>query len=228
MRTNVNLATQPYEDARQYVLRWGALVFVLLIATAGLVWFTVHSVRKTSDISRQLARQRNQIATLDVEKATAERMLAMPQNRGTVDKSEFLNSLFARKAFSWTMVFSDMEKIMPPGLRVLSIAPSLDEQNQLQVHILVGGESRDRAIELVQNLEKMPRFHDVLLRSDQMSVAADSSVQGSTTSDARDPIRFDIVANYTPTASVPQAAPAGASSAKPPETAAVTPGGGRP
>jgi type IV pilus assembly protein PilN len=228
MRTNINLATQPYEDAREYVIRWASLVLLLLLATAGLVWFTVHSVRQTSDISRQLARARNDLATLDREKVNAERMLALPKNRGTVDKSEFLNSLFARKAFSWTTVFSDMEKLMPPGLRVLSIAPALDEQNQLQVHIVVGGESRDRAIELMQNLEKTPRFHDVRLISDQMNVTQNGSVQGgTTTNETQDPIRFDIVANYTPTGPAQPAAPQLGSAAKPSETASAATQGGR-
>jgi type IV pilus assembly protein PilN len=166
-----------------------AAVSVVLLA------FTVHAVRQSSDINRQLSQMNNNIATLDSEKATAERMLALPQNRGTVEKSQYLNKIFARKAFSWTTVFSDMEKLMPPGLRVLSITPALDDQNQLQVHIMVGGESRERAIELVRNLEKTPRFRDVALRSDTMET---SSTTGSSASGEHDPVRFDIVALYVP------------------------------
>ena len=147
----------------------------------------------------KLSEVRAKMNALDQERGNAERMLALPQNRGTVDRSEYLNSIFARKAFSWTTVFSDMEKIMPPGLRVLSISPALDEQNQLQVHIIVGGESRDRAIELVENLEKMPRFRDVTLRSDVMNTGR-SGGGFSTTSQDTDPIKFDIVAHYVPSA----------------------------
>lgn len=199
MRTNINLASQPYEDAQEYAVYYGSIVFLLMIVTAALIWFTFHSVRRTSDLTRQINHVKGQIAALDREKANAEQMLAMPQNHGTVAKSEYLNTIFARKAFSWTLVFSDMEKIMPPGLRVLSITPALDDQNQLQVHIMVGGESRDRAIELVQNLEKTPRFRNVQLRSDQMNLETPgSSVQGGTTAETRDPIRFDILAYYSP------------------------------
>src|ERR1019366_10479019 len=169
-RTKINLATQPYEDAREYLERWGSLLGLLLLVTIALVWFTLHAVRESSDMNRQLSQMRNGIAPLDSDKVRAERTLALPQNKGTVDKSAYLNSMFARKAFSWTTVFSDMEKLMPPGLRVLSITPALDAQNQLQVHILVGGQSRDRAIELVRNLEKTPNFRDVTVRSDIMNV----------------------------------------------------------
>jgi type IV pilus assembly protein PilN len=117
-----------------------------------------------------------------------------------VDRSQYLNSIFARKAFSWTTVFSDMEKLMPPGLHVVSIAPQLDKDNQLEVHILVGGESRDRALTLVRNLEKTPRFRDVTLRSDVTNTVQNE--RGATTGpeEERDLIRFDIVARYVPAA----------------------------
>lgn len=199
MRTKINLATQPYEDAREYLERWGSLLGLLLLVTIALVWFTFHAVRQSSDMNRQLSQMRNDIATLDSDKVRAERTLALPQNKGTVDKSEYLNTIFARKAFSWTTVFSDMEKLMPPGLRVLSIAPTLDDQNQLQVHIVVGGESRERANELVRNLEKTPRFRDVALRSDTMDVnTLPGQSNASSTGLEHDPIRFDIEAHYLP------------------------------
>lgn len=230
MRTNINLASQPYEDAQQYAVYYGSIVFLLAVLTAALIWFTFHSVRRTSDLTRQINQVHSQLATLDREKVSGERMLAMPQNHGTVAKSEYLNSIFARKAFSWTLVFSDMEKLMPPGLRVLSIAPTLDDQNQLQVHITVGGESRERAIELVQNLEKTPRFRNVQLRSDQMNVDSRGNVQGrgssSTTSEFTDPIRFDISANYFP--STQNSAPAAnVTAAAPGENATVAENGGK-
>lgn len=196
MRIRINLASQPYEDAKQYLARWGTFLAILGVVTVALVWFTVYSVRRSSDINRKLSQMRTNISTLDQEKAGAERMLALPQNRGTVDKSEYLNGIFARKAFSWTTVFSDMEKLMPSGLRVLSITPELDEQNQLHVHIMVGGENRDRALELVRNLEKTPRFRDVILRSDVMNVTTTGSQISS--SEEHDPIRFDIIARYLP------------------------------
>ena len=221
MHTKINLATQPYEDAKQYLVRWGSLLTLLLLASVGLVWFTVHSVRRSSDINHQLSKMRGNISTLDGEKTVAEKMLAMPQNRGTVQKSEFLNTTFARKAFSWTTVFSDMENMMPPGLHVLSIAPELDDQNRLLVHILVGGESRDRALELVRKMEQTPRFRDVILRSDVTSLPT----AGNTSSEEHDLIKFDIVAHYMPSIPNPTL-PAAGVAARPADAPAVAQTGG--
>lgn len=228
MRTNLNLATQPYEDARQYLVRWGALVALAFVVTVGLVLFTVHSVRRSSGINHQLAEARRNISRLDGEKELAEKMLAMPQNRDTVEKSEFLNGIFARKSFSWTTVFSDMEKLMPPGLHVVAISPELDEQNEVQVHILVGGESRDRALELVRGLETTPRFRDVILRSDTTNQNPITGQRlGAGPSGENDLIKFDIVALYLPSAPH-SAAPAQGLANASAEPSTVAENGGKP
>ena len=83
-------------------------------------------------------------------KIKAEETLNLPANRGTRDRAQFLNDLFLRKAFSWTKLFEDLEQVMPPRLHVVSIRPERTLDNQLEIKIVVAGESRDRAIELVK------------------------------------------------------------------------------
>ena len=56
-----------------------------------------------------------QIAERDRERSQAEALLNLTQNRSTRDKSQNFNDLFERKAFSWTKVFEDLEKVMPPS-----------------------------------------------------------------------------------------------------------------
>jgi Tfp pilus assembly protein PilN len=85
-------------------------------------------------------------------------VLNLPENRVTRDKSQFLNELIARKAFSWTRVLENLEKVMPPRVHLVSISPSLTEDNQLALDMLVAGDSRDRAIELERRMEESRRF----------------------------------------------------------------------
>ena len=42
MRVDINLATQPYEDARQFWLRWGSALVALGILTLLLLSMTVN------------------------------------------------------------------------------------------------------------------------------------------------------------------------------------------
>ncbi len=186
MRFNVNLASQPYEDAKLFYRRWGsALAGLALLALVLLVWIVV-SWRSASEIARKNDELRARIAALQDEKKKNEAILALPENRGTREKAVFVNALIARKAFSWTRVFTDLEKIMPPRVHLVSIRPEVKD-NRLSVHITIGGDSRDRALELVHNLENAPRFTDAHLAAENTQ---------ATPSQNGDTIQFEVTAFY--------------------------------
>src|SRR5215469_3454972 len=158
MRLDINLASQPYEDARQFWRRWGtaagALVLLTLILLALDVTSWVEARRDHAAINQTL----EQIARHDQVRADAERILSMPENRTTRDESRFLNQLIERKSFSWTRVLESLEKVMPPRVHLVSISPALDEDNQLVLKMIVAGDSRDRAVELERRMEDSRRF----------------------------------------------------------------------
>jgi type IV pilus assembly protein PilN len=145
--------------------------------------------RRIHDLQAQLAQG-------DREIGQAEAFLNRPENRDTRDKSLILNDLIARKAFSWTEVFSDLERIMPPRLHVVSIRPELTPDNQLELRMMVAGESRERALELVRHMEQSPRFR-------QPQIVAEARQEQP--QDPGDRVQFDITALYA--AEITQQAP---------------------
>ena len=128
------------------------------------------------------------IVDRDQLRANAEGILNLPQNRSTRDQSQFLNELIERKAFSWTRVLENLEKVMPPRVHLMSINPQLDEDNQLGLKMTVAGDSRDRAIELARRMEESRRFS-------QTNIISERSQQSSSSGDTE---QFDIVAVYIP------------------------------
>jgi type IV pilus assembly protein PilN len=95
---------------------------------------------------------------LDKELADAQATLNLPQNSGTRDQSKFINELFARKAFSWTRVLSDLETVMPGGVQVVSIKPEISPDGQFRFTLTVAADRRQDAIELVRHMEGSQRF----------------------------------------------------------------------
>jgi type IV pilus assembly protein PilN len=188
MRLNINLATQPYEDARRFWLRWGAGLAAAVILSLGLIFAAVNAWIGARHDRQQMAEIRQQIARCEDERAKAEAVLNRPENRTMREQSQFVNGLISRKAFSWTQVFADLERMMPPGLHVTSIQPELSKDNQLQIKMNVGGQSMDRALELVHRMEKSPQFHDPHITEQNFN-------QGSTSGDA---IQSQVVATYLP------------------------------
>ena len=78
--------------------------------------------------------------------------MRQPENAQVLAQAEALNQLFDEKAFSWTLAMEDLETVLPGGVQVTSIEPTRDKDGHITLHLRVLG-PRDRAIELVANLE---------------------------------------------------------------------------
>ena len=191
MRININLASNPYEAAREYTRRLGMMIAALAVLTVGLLGYIVYQRSQTRDIDRKIAAAKQEIASLDAEKAQAQSILNQPQNRDVADQSQFLNNLFARKALSWTRVFTEMEKLMPPNIHVVSMKPEFNRENQLVLRVVVATASRDKAVELVKRMEKSAHF-----RTPQ--VEAENALGEGAAGPAGGNIQFEIAAVYVP------------------------------
>jgi len=193
MRLNINLATQPYQNVRRVLLLWSMAVAIVAVLTCALLWAAIGATRSWRDATRQSNEYRSKIAACDRERVNAEAMLNRPENRSTRDQSLFINTLIARKAFSWTEVLSDLERIMPSGIHVIAIAPTISDDNQLELKLGASGPSRERAIELISRMEDSPHFRNALLRTDVAE-------QKQSEPNARKEIsyRFEITAIYVP------------------------------
>lgn len=192
MRLDINLASQPYEDSRQFWLRWGpamagmGILTLLLLTLVVTGWFTARRDRAT------IAQMRVGIADRDAIRKQAEEFLNRPENRTTRDESQALNQLIERKSFSWTRVLEDLEKVMPARVHLVSINPDLDDENQLALKMVVAGDSRDKAIELAQRMEESRRFAQTIITSE-------SNLQTNTS----DREQFNIAAIYIPESAPP-------------------------
>jgi len=182
MRLDINLATRPYEDAREFWVRWGLGVGLLGVLTLFLLGWAVQGWTKAGRDRHDIARLQEQIAERDHERAQAQAFLDLAANRSTRDQSQFLNGLIQRKAFSWTRVFEDLERVMPPNLHVVSLRPELNEQNQMELDMKVAGDTRAAAVELVHRMEGSRHFQGAQLVQEVQSTEAGAAVAASVVS----------------------------------------------
>ena len=77
---------------------------------------------------------------------------------------------------------------MPARLHVVSIQPAMASDNELEIKLVVAGESRDRALELVRKMESSKRFQHTRIEHE-------NSQPGQTPGDN---VQFDISASYVP------------------------------
>lgn len=190
MRVDINLATQPYEDARRFWLRWGGALAGLGILMLLLLFLAVNGWIGARNDRRLMRRYEEQSAARDKERTDALALLNLPQNSTTRDRSQFLNDLFQRKTFSWTKSFEDLEVVMPPRLHVVSIHPQLAVDNELEIKLIVAGDTREHALDLVSKMEASQHFHDTYIE-EETSQAGTGASEG-------DAVQFHISALYIP------------------------------
>ncbi len=195
MRLNLNLATRPYRDVRQFLMTWGMAAAALAVITVALSVYTIYAWRQSRFTREQISQVRSEIYKLDRERAAGVALLNQPQNRDIASQASFLNGLIARRSFSLTRLFMELERMMPPRLHVISIAPSLNKHNQIEIHMLVGGDSRDQAEELVKRLEDSPSFRQPELRAESFGALSGG-----------DRVQFDIASIYVTQAGASESA----------------------
>ena len=66
------------------------------------------------------------------------------------------------QSLNWTQMFMDLEKILPAGVRVISIQPK-HEKGRVEVKLVIGAVSDDAKLKFLHALERSPSFSHVQL-----------------------------------------------------------------
>ena len=210
MRISINLATRPFVELRPLLARL-RLIMGGLALLAVLIAFGAYAVsRKAADATAEIDLLKDQTARVQSATAANEAKMRRPENEGVLARTQFLNLLFARKGFSWTAVMMDLEHVLPQGVQVTAIDPVISKEGDVSIRLRVTGD-RDRAIQLVRNLERTDRFlgprlvGESALNADKArAIGAGQASPGglqnvSALGDAPvGGVEFDIISGYTP------------------------------
>jgi hypothetical protein len=153
MRIPINLAHEPFRRDRP-MLVGSAIAAVLLLITLGvLISLGLNERRESADTQAALSRVSRQLTAIRQEQAKLDTQMRLPGNEIVLDRSVLLNTLIGRKAISWTKIFSDLEKVLPPNVRVVGIRPAVNSRNQLFLDMTVAADSPEPVIGFISKLE---------------------------------------------------------------------------
>jgi hypothetical protein len=196
MRLNINLATQKYEDAGEFYLRWGGALAAVVLLTVALVILTWKNHSGSIQVTQRIASLHHQIDEVEKQRARNQAVRNRPENRTAVEQSDFWNSVIDQRQLSWTQLFSDLERIMPGRAFVISVAPSVTPDKRLKLELTIGGENHENAVELVKKMEGSDRFRFPVLKEEHVRTMQ----QGKASV-----VEFRIETYYTPASLLPQA-----------------------
>jgi type IV pilus assembly protein PilN len=158
MKVAVNLATQPFRRDRPILVASTALA-ILLVGLFGMLISLEYLERGQMRGTRaEISQLESELRRLASEQAKLDAVLRQPQNAEVLERSLFLNALLYRKGISWTKIFDDLEKTLPHNVRLISIRPTVNAENQISLEMNVGAESTQPIIDMLLKLESSDVF----------------------------------------------------------------------
>jgi len=195
VRVAINLASRPFADVAPALKSLRIAMGALVLVAAGL-GLGLHFIHDKAEAARARVHSLDgKIADLTHERQQYQAMMQQPENARTLQQSENLNQVFDEKAFSWTLAMEDLETVLPAGVQVTTLEPSI-KNGQITVHLRVVG-PRNRDVELVQNLEHSRHF--LLPRIVNETTASEEGPnQRAEPVSTSNRVNFDMLADYTP------------------------------
>jgi type IV pilus assembly protein PilN len=158
MKISINLASQPFRRDRAMIVSSAAVAVMLLVSLGVLISLAISDRNQVADVRQDIARLNRLIRDNTQLQAEHEGVLRQPANAEVLERSVFLNTLLYRKGISWTRLLADLEKVMPPNVRVLNIRPYVSGKRQVTLDLTVGAENPDSVGALYTALESSPLF----------------------------------------------------------------------
>ncbi len=165
MKLRLNLATRPQANNRPFVagaVLAGVLAFVALLLLCHSA-YTSWVARR--DLRAEMARWESQIRVDQARHEELEGYFRGATAQNVIDRSAFLNSLIAERSFPWTQILTDLGQSLPPGVRVISISPHLDN-GRAQVTLQVGAASDEGKLQFLDAIEKSRTFSGLVVKSE--------------------------------------------------------------
>jgi type IV pilus assembly protein PilN len=195
MRIQLNLASRKFVELGPLYFRL-RILFVLLAVTAVPLWLLLATEkRKAAEAQARLDAVNHQIHALEQQRQVFQADMRQPQNALVLNQSQFLNQIFAEKAFSWTAVMMDLENVLPSGVQVMAIDPVPAKDGKVTIRLRVSG-AHDRGVELVRNLEHSHRFLSPRLARE--TAENNQNGRGAEPVSTAANVNFDLLAEYNP------------------------------
>ena len=196
MRISVNLATRPFVELRPLFARLRLAMVLLALLAVGLGFGLRSLNERARDAQAQMDQLKAKTQQFEKERLANEARMRQPENRGVLERSQFLNAVFAQKSFSWTAVMMDLEKVLPMGVQVTSLEPQMAKDGAVSIRLRVSGD-RGRAVQLVRNLETSQRFVSPRLAG-EAAQTQDSTRTNVSAMSVPGAVEFEILSGYNP------------------------------
>jgi len=164
MKVRLNLSTKPLDTHRRFLAGSSITAVIAGFVFLGLGWH-VYSARKVNAEQRVRTEiMRQEMAKLEVQRKDLERYFSKKEIAELHDRAAYINNILDARSFNWTLMFMDLERILPGGVRVISIEPK-QVGGHVEVKLTVGASSDETELKFIKALEDSKEFSEVQVTS---------------------------------------------------------------
>lgn len=187
MEIRLNLATRPLENTRRFLLLSGTAGVVLLAVFFYLSSEAVRTWKENREMREEVGRLQSDLADFRSQRLGLEETFKRDDTKRVMDRAAFLNGLIEQRSFPWTRIFMDLEGLLPPGARIVSLAPRREE-GRIELRMTVGAQNDGSKVKFLKALEEAPEFERIVVKSETRKDAGQPG--------GEDPITFELDARY--------------------------------
>ena len=161
-----NLASAPIKNYSLFLL---GCIFLGIAVVAFTAWNLVSlsgSYSTNSALKNTIATQEKQLQELESKANEVQTKIGNIKTKEFISETEFMNNAIKRRTFSWTALFDHFEEVLPPTVKMISVFPSVSEED-IAINLEMAGQSLTDMLELVRLLERDPAFSNVVLKGEK-------------------------------------------------------------
>ncbi|MFZ0589224.1 MAG: PilN domain-containing protein [Bryobacteraceae bacterium] len=163
-RAPINLASHPFKRERAEIALLAAICAVLTVSLLIFTGLILEDRAQVSTLRESIRNDQRMLAAIELQQAHSQSIIGRPDNADVFAKSVFYNELIARRAVSWTRVFDDLGRVMPPSVQLISLrlpqvaAETEGGRNHIELDMLVGAREPQAIMPLFKKLQESPLF----------------------------------------------------------------------
>lgn len=185
MYVRLNLATRPLISHRRFLAASAALGALGVVLLIGLGWQFYSLRRAEENLRARSSKIQQEISAVGEQRRQLERYFAQQDAAGFQEHAKFVVGVLQARSINWTQMFMDLERTLPPGVRVVHIEPKL-EKGVVSVHFVVGASNEEAKMKLLKAFENSASFSHVELLSEKAA-----------TQPGADPLTVEFAAEYS-------------------------------
>jgi len=163
MKVRLNLATKALETHRRFLVGSSLVAFFAVAAFLGLGWYVYSARGAQAELRARTEKTNLEMARLELQRKDLERYFGQKDIAELHDRAAFINIILDARAFNWTLMFMDLERILPGGVRVISIEPK-QVSGRVELKLTVGTVNDEAELKFEHALEESKAFTDVRIQ----------------------------------------------------------------